>query len=149
MRIITIVLALLGAVIVPLTAAAADNTSVRAILIVASNQKGGSDPKLAPYESTLRRILPRGFESFRFVGEGSAHLAIPGRATVTLAQGHRLELEGERSEARRVRLNVRWLSGRSVLMEQPISVPRGTPSVLGGPAWGNKGEVCAVIVIAN
>jgi hypothetical protein len=34
-------------------------------------------------------------------------------------------------------------------MEQPVAVARGTPSVLGGPAWGDKGDVCAVIVIAN
>jgi hypothetical protein len=148
MRIITLLLALLFAA-APVTSLAAESASIRAILIVASNQKGGSDPKLAPYEPTLRRILPKGFESFRFMGEGSASLAIPGRAAIPLAQGHRLELEGEKSEARRVRLNVRWLSGRNVLMEQPVAVARGTPSVLGGPAWGDKGDVCAVIVIAN
>lgn len=148
MRLITLLSALLFAA-APLTSLAAESASIRAILIVASNQKGGSDPKLAPYEPTLRRILPKGFESFRFMGEGSASLAIPGRAGIALAQGHSLELDGEKSEARRVRLNVRWLNGRTVLMEQPISVARGTPSVLGGPAWGNKGDVCAIIVIAN
>lgn len=149
MRIITLLFTLLIVAAAPGAAIAAESASIRAILLVASNQKGGSDPRLAPYEPTLRRILPRGFESFRFVGEGSSTLAIPGRAVVTLAQGHRLELEGEKSEGRRVRLNVRWLNGRNVLMEQPVSVARGTPAVLGGPAWGDKGEVCAVIVMAN
>ena len=39
---------------------------VRAILVIASNQRGASDPKLADYEPTLRRVLR--FESYRLAG---------------------------------------------------------------------------------
>jgi len=42
-------------------------------MIVASNAKGGTDPKLAPYEANLKRILR--FESYSSVAEGSAAVA--------------------------------------------------------------------------
>jgi len=138
---------LLVALVAPPTASAADGSSLRAILITASNQKGGSDPRLAPYEPTLRRILR--FESFRFIGEGTTALAIPGSAALPLAQGHRLEFESENSDGRRIRVSVRWLHRGKALMDQPLALNRGTPAVLGGPATGETGDVYAVILIAN
>jgi len=148
MRIIHLAsLLLLAAVVAPLTATAAEKSALRAILITASNQKGGSDPRLAPYEPTLRRILR--FESFRFIGEGAAALAVPGRAAVPLAQGHRLEVESEDSTGPRIRVSVRWLHRGKALMDQPLALNRGTPAVLGGPATEEAGAVYAVILIAN
>lgn len=138
---------LLVALIAPPSASAAERSSLRAILIVASNQEGGPDPRLAPYEPTLRRILR--FESFRFIGEGTTALAIPGRAALPLAQGHRLEVESEASSGRRIRVSVRWLHRGKALMDQPLALNRATPAVLGGPATDKAGAVYAVILIAN
>lgn len=65
-------------------------TSVRAILIVASNEPARADPKLEAYESTLQRVLR--FRSFRFVAESSTTVPAGGRASLSV-QGHRVELE--------------------------------------------------------
>lgn len=130
--------ALLASVPTLLSAAGRGTTSVHAIMIVASNEKGRSDPKLAPYEANLRRILR--FESYRAVAEGSAAVPAGGEATVTLTRGHRIELKGEGAAVRAT-----WFDGdRKVIA---LTLPAGKPSVLGGPAWGNKGEVCAVIIV--
>lgn len=128
-------------------ARAAEGVSVRAILISASPQKGKSDPKLAPFEATLRRILR--FETFRAVGEASARVSEGGRATLTLAQGHRLELSGDRTGARETRVRLRWRQGNRDLMDTALALPAGRPAVLGGPAHGDKGDVWAVIIIVN
>ena len=99
MRIIQTTLALILAVsLLPLPCPAADGASVHALLISASNQKGGSDPKLATHESTLRRNLP--FDTFRLTGEGSASVAAGGRASLSLGRGHRLELQSEKGGLR-------------------------------------------------
>jgi opacity protein-like surface antigen len=133
-------------------ASAADGASanVRAILVLASNQKGGSDGRLAAYEPTLRRILR--FESYKLAGEGSASLG-GGKANVQLGRGHILELESEKSEGKGkgggVRVRVNWqLDGQSQINTGLVLKP-GVPAVLGGPANGAGGEVWAVILVAG
>ncbi|MEY3775351.1 MAG: hypothetical protein RLZZ129_2131 [Verrucomicrobiota bacterium] len=121
-----------------------DRTSVRAILVAASNAEGASDSRLAPFEPTLRRILR--FQSYRYLGEGSAALTSSG--TIHLGQGHRLELETEAGDGKAVRLRVNWLDGRRSLMQTGLVLRPGVPAVLGGPARGD-GEVFAVIVIGR
>jgi hypothetical protein len=129
--------ALLAALPAALTAAGGP-TSVHAIMIVASNEKGGTDPKLAPYEANLKRILR--FESYRAVAEGSASVAPGGDATVSLTRGHRIELKSEGGAVRAT-----WFDGNRKVIA--LTLPPGKPSILGGPPWGDKGEVCAVIIV--
>lgn len=134
----------LAALLVP--ARAADGASVRAILVTASNAEGKSDRRLAAYEPTLRRILR--FNSYRFLGEGSTVLGVPGDGGFSLGQGHRLELTTEPGDGRSLRLRVTWLDGRRTLMQTGLVLRPGVPAVLGGPARG-EGEVYAVIVIGQ
>lgn len=131
------------------TAGAAEgaHANVRALLVIASNQHGASDTRLADYEPTLRRILR--FESYRLAGEGSAHLAVPGSAGVSLGRGHALELGCEASDAKGVHLRVRWQDGSRSLMNTGLVLRPGVPAVLGGPSSGKEGEVWAVILVAN
>lgn len=139
-----ILAALLFATLLGPLAAQPDSTSVRAILVVASNAEGESDSRLAPFEPTLRRILR--FQSYRYLGEDSVTVTTTG--SINLGQGHRLELEHEPSDGRAVRLRVNWLDGRRSLMQTGLSLRPGVPAVLGGPARGD-GEVYAVIVIGR
>ena len=127
--------------------AAAEHTSVQAILISASNDQGNTDSRLSRYEPTLRRILR--FESYRYVSEGSASLDIPANGTIQIGNGHRLEVETEESNGRGVRLRVKWLQGNRTLMETGLTLNPGVPAVLGGPGTGSKGEVYAVILIGR
>ncbi len=130
--------ALLAVAPVLLAAAAGGGTRVHVIMIVASNEKGKSDPKLAAYEANLKRILR--FESYRAVAEGSATVAAGGEASVALARGHRIELKGEGGAVRATYFD----GGRRVAA---LALPPGKPSILGGPPWNDKGEVCAVIIV--
>jgi len=132
----------------PLTVQAAENASARAILILASPEKKASDPRLSSYVDNLRRMIPGNMASFQATGEGSASLSVPGRTNLSLDKGHRLEIEAERSDSNRVRLNVRWFNGNSVLLDQPVAAQRGKPTVLGGPKAGGN-DVWAVLLIVN
>jgi hypothetical protein len=130
--------ALLIALPALLSAASGGAATVHAIMIVASNEKGGSDPKLAPYEANLRRILR--FESYRAVAEGSAAVAAGGEASIALTRGHRVALKSEGGA-----IHATWFEGdRRVIA---LALPPGKPSILGGPPWDSKGEVCAVILV--
>jgi hypothetical protein len=126
---------------------AADRTSVQGILIIASNEPGKTDRRLASYEPTLRRILR--FESYQFVGDDSTSLGIPASGNLSLGNGHDLELATESSDGRSVHLKVRWSSGGRTLMNTGLVLRPGVPAVLGGPATGNKGEVYAVILVGR
>lgn len=149
MRIIPLMLlALFAAFPNATTAAEAGSTRVRALLVIASNQPGGSDSRLSAYEPTLRRILR--FESYRLVGEGSASVAPAGKASIRLGQGHSLALENQRADGRGgSRLQLGWQQGGRSLMNTGVALRPGVPAVLGGPSTGKEGEVWAVIVIAE
>jgi hypothetical protein len=123
-------------------ARAAEAVSVRAILISASNESGESDSRLAAYVPNLKRILR--FESFRFLGEDSASLAVPGSGDLSLANGQHVELVTESTDGKTVLLKVRWGSVRHEYVLQ-----RGSTTVLGGSSTGKKGEVYAVILLGR
>jgi hypothetical protein len=147
MKIITLSLSLLFALVVmPRTARAADAVSVRAILITATQEKAPADKRLAPYEATLQRNLPE--SSFRFVVEGSAKITGRGRATISLDRGHRLELEGGERTAHGIKLNVQWMNGKTLIIDNSPLFRPGVPVVL-GQRPGGDGEVHIVIVIAK
>lgn len=140
------------AVVLPLmrsTAAAAEGHTVRAILVLASNQKGASDGRLASYEPTLKRILR--FESYKLVGEGSASSE---GGSVSLGQGHVIALEAEASGGKAkggggIRLKVDWkVNGKSAINTGLVLRP-GVPAVLGGPPSGGGGDTWAVILVAG
>lgn len=124
-----------------------DQASFRAIMIVASKQKGETDRRLAPYEPTLRRILR--FESYRFLSEDTGAIAVPGKGVLSLGSGHQLELETEQTGEGTRRVRIRWTAGNRVLMNTGLSLRPGVPAVLGGPPWGDKGDVSAMIVIVR
>lgn len=129
-----VIVLLLGAIALPQPARATDETTVRAILFVASNEKGDSDRRLAPYEPTLRSVLR--FESYRFLSQTSAKIPASGTTRMTV-QGQPIEIESEKG-----RVRVTW-NGTTVV------VPPGKPVVLGGRPHGDRGEVSGVIVTVN
>jgi hypothetical protein len=128
--------------------AAEAKASVRGILVLASNEKAGTDARLAPFEPNLRRILR--FESYRHAGEGSASVSIPGKASLSIGRGHKLEIEPESASDGTIKARVTWTGDGKALMNTVLVLRRGVPAILGGPSSGGPGgEVFAVIVIAD
>lgn len=148
MRITKLTLALLAlvALALPHYSWAADSAAVRAILILASDEKAAADPKLAPYEAALQRNVPE--SSFRFVAEGSASIGSNGRATIALGRSHRLEMEGEPGGGPGVRVKIQWMKGRDVVISGSFTLEPGVPVMLGRRPSGD-GAVPIVLVIAK
>jgi hypothetical protein len=142
---LSLLFALLGMLFPALRAA--DRASVQGILIIASNEPGKTDRRLASYEPTLRQILR--FESYQFVGDDSTSLDIPASGKLSLGSGHELAITTEGSDGRSVHLKVRWTSGGRTLMSTGLVLRPGVPAVLGGPRTGTKGEVYAVILVGR
>lgn len=130
-----------------LATARAERASLHGILITASSERAQTDPRLAPYEPTLRRLLR--FESFRFVGEDEVSLEAPASGSLSLGNGHELDLETGRSDGKGVNVKVRWTYGGRTLMNTGLVLRPGVPAVLGGPSTGQKGEVYAVILVGR
>jgi len=126
--------------------AAADNVDVSALLVSASKEPGPSDPRLKPYEATLRRILR--FESFKLLGQGRASINTPGKGDVTLGARHSLLVEAEAGGGGE-HVQVTWRQSGRTLMRTGLVLRPGVPAVLGGPGTGQGGDVYAVIVIAR
>ena len=145
----TIRLTLLFAVLCGLTLAghAAEHTSIQGILISASNEAGQTDHRLSEYEPTLRKILR--FESYRHLGEDRASLDVPASGSLSLGDGHQLEITTESSDGKSIKIKVRWTAGGRTLMNTGLVLRAGVPAVLGGPSTGHKGEVYAVILIGR
>jgi hypothetical protein len=125
----------------------ADSANIRGILISASNESGETDRRLAQYEPTLRRILR--FESYRFLGDDSTSLEVPAQGSLSLGNGHELEVSTEKSDGKSIHVKVRWSAGGRTLMNTGLVLRPGVPAVLGGPSTGNKGEVYAVILVGR
>jgi hypothetical protein len=123
-------------------ARAAESVTVKGILISASNTTGESDRRLAAYVPNLKRILR--FESFRYLGEDSATLAVPANGGLSLGNGQQVSLTTEGSDGKTVLLKVRWGSVRHEYVLQ-----RGGTTVLGGASTGKSGEVYAVILVGR
>jgi len=139
-------LAFLLAALAGFAATGRADATVQGILITASNQPGETDRRLAPYEPTLRRILR--FESYHYVGEDSTTVDVPASGTLSVGDGHQLEITTEKADGKSVHVKVRWSSGGRTLMNTGLVLRAGVPAVLGGPAKGN-GEVYAVILIGR
>jgi len=141
----TLLLSALLALAGAFTAARAEErVSLQGILIAASNQEGQTDRRLAPFEGNLRRVLR--FRSYRYIGEGSASLGVPGEGSLSLGRGHRLELSTDGSRGDQVRVSVQWRDGGSTVLNTGLSLAPGAHTVLGG-ARGENDEVYAVILI--
>jgi len=142
MKTIRLILLLTGLAGLVTAARAGEAVTVKGILISASNESGESDRRLAAYVPNLKRILR--FESFHFLGEDSASLAVPARGSLSLGEGQEVELATESSDGKTVLLKVRWGSVRHEYVLQ-----RGSTTVLGGSSTGRKGEVYAVILVGR
>lgn len=123
--------------------AAGSGVTIRGILISASNENGESDRRLAAYVPNLRRILR--FESFRFLGEDSASIGVPGTGQLALGDGQSVDLTTESSDGKTILLKVRWSAG----VRHEYVLQRGGTTVLAGPSTGKKGEVYAVILVGH
>ena len=114
------------------TSANAQQTSVGATLIFASSQGEGIDPALRAYESNLKRLFK--YSSYQLRGKSNARINIPGKASMNLGGGHRVELDAQGSTGNKVRLSVKWSNQRRMLFNTTINQDKGKPIILGGPS---------------
>lgn len=125
--------------------ASAQQTSVSATLIFASSQGESIDPALKAYEGILKRLFK--YSSYKLQGRSNANLSIPGKSTISLGTGHRVELNAQPSNGRKVRLSVKWSDSRRMLLNTTFNQDRGKPLILGGPsAPSQNGNLILVLL---
>lgn len=119
------------------SADAADSVSVRATLILGTNDGGGVDGQLRQYERNLKRVLP--FNTFAQQGSGSASVATPGEARISIGGGQAVNVKVERAEGGKFRIAARWTRGQQTYINTTVVAAPDRPTVLVGPsAQGGK-----------
>jgi hypothetical protein len=147
MRLIQLITGLALALgLLPLSGHAADTVSIQALLISASNRSGEADPRLAAYDSTLRRNLP--LNTFRLSGEGAAAVAAGGKSSISLGRGHRLEIQNAKGGGSGIQLKVEWTHDKKTVISTTLTLQPGVPAVL-GRRGDDDGEVPVVLLIAK
>jgi hypothetical protein len=108
--------------------ALAQPMEIEAMLILASDEPAPLDRRLERVDYILRPLLR--FETYRWLGQGSALVNTPGTATIALGDGHSLQLRTGRSRGSHV--EVTWMRGNERLISTSVSLQRGKPTILGG-----------------
>ena len=120
--------------------------TVRAILVIASDA-GTTDESLAQYEANLRRILR--FDAYRRVGGGTAKIAVGKSGAIALGAGQRLAVQIENAWNNQVMAAFKWWNGDLNLANTSMQRPRGSHTVLSGPATADGDGYYAVIIVVE
>ena len=118
--------------------------TIQATLILASNDPAPLDSRLDKVEYKLRRIF--GFEYYKYYGEGTALLNLPGESTVDLGHGFRLSISASGS-GDKLRTSVQWYRGDEMVLNTTVGMKRGVPVILGGISHG--GGTLIVTLVAE
>ena len=114
------------------TQAEAAKVSLRATMILASNEKGPNDAKVKRFAGKLRRLF--NFTHYRLYGEGSAAIEMPGEASFSLGHSFRMEVKVSLAAKNKIRAGVRWMKGKTTLINTVLVMQKGAPAILGGPS---------------
>ncbi|MBA4138102.1 MAG: hypothetical protein C0518_12370 [Opitutus sp.] len=119
--------------------------SLHAVLLTASPEKGPTDPRLASWEVTLKRVLR--FNSYTYQGSDTGTINAGSRESLMIGQGHELFVEAGSSP---LSVRIRWTAAGRTFMSTGLVLRPGIPAVLGGPSTGDApGEVYAVILVVR
>lgn len=118
--------------------------TIQATLILASNDPAPLDSRLDKVEYKLRRIF--GFEYYKYYGEGTALLNLPGESTVDLGHGFRLNISASGS-GDKIRTSVQWYRGDEMVLNTTVGMKRGVPVILGGIS--HEGGTLIVTLVAE
>ncbi len=114
------------------TQAQAAKVSLRGTMILASNEEGPNDARVKRFAGKLRRLF--NFAHYRHYGKGSASIEMPGQASFSLGNGFRMEVNLSPAAKNKIRAGVRWMKGKTTLINTVLVMQKGTPAILGGPS---------------
>lgn len=121
--------------------AEAQHVTLEAMLIQATDRPQAMDQRLDKIEYRLRRVFA--FEHYGFMGESRTILSLPSETTVALGHGYSLRVNASAQDGR-IRAQVQWIKGESILLNTSVTQKRGVPSILGGPPY-NDGTLILVL----
>ena len=124
--------------------AAAEQATLKAVMILASDEPSSPDPRLSSIEPKLRRVFR--YPHYRHMGEGSLVVSLPGKGTIQLGGGYALDVDAAGLEGGRIRAQVTWRKGGTKLLSTSAKVQRNSPTVLGGASQG-KGKLIVTLVV--
>lgn len=123
---------------------AEEKVSFKAVMIYATNEPGEQDTRLKQVEPKLRGVFR--FKRYQHYGAGSSSTALPGKASLSLGKGHKLDLKVSHADQGKVRAQVRWTRGGEKLMSTAYVLNRKDSTVIGGPSH-DKGKLIVVLSI--
>lgn len=132
--ILTLLFVIAGTGLLSNAASAAEAAGVQVILVEASNPsdgKGGVDPALREYASTLQRLFR--FNSYKQLARRGIRMQVPGEGGTGLPGGQKLVLKATEGGGSGLMAELSWTRGGKRLLHTRIQLRPGQPAVLGGP----------------
>ena len=114
--------------------ASADLFSVKAMLILATDEGRPMDRRLERVEYQLRRVFK--FQYYELLGTAEGSISLPGSVNLDLGHDNNLHIEASGKGAR-PRAQVVWKRSGEVVLNTTINVTRKNHVVLGGIPYGS------------
>ncbi len=124
-------------------ALAAETISIKATLILGSNEGGGVDASLHQYERNLKKILP--FDTFKDKGSSRANVSVPGSNIIGLSEEHDVSVKVDPAGDGKYRISAQWKRSGHTIVNTTVVASKDRPTVLVGPASGN-GRVILLLI---
>ena len=117
-------------------------TSLQAVLVLASNKDAPADRSLGGLDPLLRRVL--NFKHYEKLGSARATVKVAGKATLKVGHGNVLTVDLSDAGGGKVRAAVRWTKGGAGVVNTTVVLSPGTPAVLGGASHAGGKLVVAL-----
>ncbi|MBK1878620.1 hypothetical protein [Pelagicoccus mobilis] len=124
------------------TVSSAQDASVSATLILASNEGQGVDASLKQYERRLIRAFP--FDTFKQQGTGNFKLRLNGTQTISFPGGQKVTVSYLSNEGGKYRLSAQWKKDSKTLTDMTVLASKGHPTV---QAAGNSGGKLPLLIL--
>lgn len=120
----------------------AQSLKLSGTLILASNEAGQPDKRIANIVPQLKRMF--GFSHYAHFGSGGATLNAPGNATMNLGNGYSIKISGQPA-GKSIAASIQLLRGGKVAMKSSTKISKGgAPTIMGGLTHG-KGKIIVYI----
>ena len=116
--------------------------NLEATLIYASEDPASLDTRMDRIEYKLRRLFK--FEHYQLMDQKTALLGPRSETDISFSAGYSLHLTTGAGSEKGFPATIVWKKGGRALMSTGVSISKGRPTILGGPAYKNGTLILAI-----
>ena len=119
---------------VPAPARAIDRVAFTVLVVKATDEESGVDPRLQSYASSFRYLKYKGY---RLIDQLKAEVAVGGSTSLSVEGGRKLKLTLISVDSARAQIRLELSNAKGNLLDTTVRVNRDGSLVVGGPKVGD------------